>query len=211
MFIRGTRTQTPPDQVGAAIDNFKQKVLPAVRATPGNVGAALLVDRQTGVGVGITYWDSARSLSASEQMGITTRTNVARDVAGAQVVNVERYEIVIAERPQTPKAGTFVRVNTVNAEPAKLDAVMDVVRSRVVPTLKPLHGFRSLIMGVDRTTGRTVVSTSWDTLDDLKASEEKIAGLRVESARAGDADTAQVEIFENAVIELMQAAGAAAR
>jgi quinol monooxygenase YgiN len=206
MFIRGTRVQTPPEKIDAAIANFKQQVLPAVRATTGNVGAALLVDRETGAGIGITYWESAKALAASEQMGITTRVNVARNVAGTQVVNVERYEIVIAERAQPPQSGTFVRVNTVNAEPDKLVALMEIVRGRVLPTLKPLKGFRSLIMGIDRTIGRSAVSTTWDTMDDLKASEEKIAGLRIESARAGGADTAEVEIFESAVIDLMQTA-----
>ena len=52
MFIRGTRVQTPPDKLEAAIANFKQQVLPAARSAPGNLGATLLVDRQSGLLLG---------------------------------------------------------------------------------------------------------------------------------------------------------------
>ena len=55
MFIRATRIQTPPDKVDAAIANFKQQVLPAARSAPGNAGAALLVNRETGAGIGIMF------------------------------------------------------------------------------------------------------------------------------------------------------------
>ncbi len=214
MFIRGTRVQTPPDKVDDAIANFKQQVLPTARSTTGNLGASLLVDRETGAGIGITYWESAKALAASEQMGIKTRTDAARNVTGTEIVNVERYEIVIMERLTAPKAGTYIRVNTINADPDKVDALTVFVRSHVLPVLKPLTGFRSMVMGVDRQTGRSSVATTWDTIADLKASEDKVSGLRKESAKAGGVtspDGVEVEIFEVPVIELMQTAVAATR
>src|SRR5919109_2981751 len=195
MFIRGTRVQTPPDKVDAAIANFKQQVLPAARSAPGSLGAALLVDRQTGAGIGLTYWETARALANAEQMGIKTRTDAARNVSGTQIVNVERYEIVIMERAAEPKGGTFLRVNTLNADPAKVDALTVFIRNKVVPVLKPRKGFRSVIMGVDRQTGRCTVSTGWDTIEDLKASEGKVSGLRQEAAKEAAAQgPVEVEI-----------------
>ena len=129
MFIRGTRVQTPPDQVDAAIANFKRNVVPAARATPGNQGATLLIDRATGVGIGITYWESAKALGESEQMGIKTRTDAAKNVSGTQIVNVERFEIVIMERQVAGKADVFLRNNTLSADPAKVDALSQGQRS----------------------------------------------------------------------------------
>ncbi len=123
MFIRGTRVQTPPEKVDDAIANFKKQVIPNASKAPGYLGAALLVDRQSGAGIGITYWESAKALSKSEQMGIKTRTDATQNVPGTRIVNVERYEIVIMERMAPPKADTFIRVNVLNADPDKVDAL----------------------------------------------------------------------------------------
>ena len=63
MFLRATRIQTPPDKVGAAIDNFETNIVKGLRSAPGNQGAVLLVDRQSGAALGITYWESAKALA----------------------------------------------------------------------------------------------------------------------------------------------------
>jgi heme-degrading monooxygenase HmoA len=212
MFIRGTRVQTPPEKVDDAIANFKKQVLPNVSKAPGYVGAALLIDRKSGAGIGITYWESAKALSNSEQVGIKTRTNAVQNVTGTQIVNVERYEIVLMERSAPPKADIFMRVNELNAEPDKVEALIAFTKSKVLPTLKPIKGFRALVVGVDRGTGRCAISTSWETLADLQASESKVTGLRQEAAKTAGAESVEVEIFELPVIELMPAAvGAASR
>jgi len=212
MFIRGTRVQTPPEKVDDAIANFKKQVMPSVSKAPGYVGAGLMIDRKSGAGIGITYWESAKALSNSEQVGIKTRTNAVQNVSGTQIVNVERYEIVIMERNAPPKADTFVRVNELNADLDKVEALIAFSKSKVLPTLKTIKGFRSLVVGVDRGTGRCAISTSWDTLADLQASESKVAGLRQEAVKAAGADGVEIEIFEVPVIELMPAAvGAATR
>jgi len=212
MFIRGTRVQTPPEKVDDAIANFKKQVVPNVSKTPGYAGAGLLIDRKSGAGIGITYWESAKALSNSEQAGIKTRTDAVQNVTGTQIVNVERYELVVMERNAPPKADTFMRVNVLNAEPDKIEALIAFTKSKVLPTLKPIKGFRALVVGVDRGTGRCAISTSWETLADLQASESKVTGLRQEVAKIAGADGVEVEIFEVPVIELMPAAvGAATR
>jgi hypothetical protein len=70
--------------------------------------------------------------------------------------------------------------------------------------LKTLKGFRAMIASVARTTGRTFVSTVWDTQSDLEASESKIAGVRAEFAKTAgiSAESLKVEVFEAAVVEL---------
>ena len=82
MYVRATRVQSPPDGIEKGIAYFKEKVVPAAKAAPGNAGAVLLVDRKTGSGVGITLWETAQALSASEQMGITSRTQSAAATCG---------------------------------------------------------------------------------------------------------------------------------
>ena len=73
MFLRATRIQTPPDKVGAAIDNFETNIAKGLRSAPGNQGVVLLVDRNSGAALGVTYWESAKTLSASELRMIVVR------------------------------------------------------------------------------------------------------------------------------------------
>lgn len=204
MFVRATRVQSPPDKLKEAIDNFETVTVKALRAAPGNQGAFLLINRETGSGFGITYWESAKALAASEQAGMQSRTQATKSVPGTQVVNVERGELMIMDRAQPAKAGTFVRMVSVNGDPEKLDAAIVDIRNHVLPVLKTLKGYRATIASVDRQSGKLTASTIWDSKADLDASESKIAGPRANSAKiagAGPQDV-QVEIFESAVVNL---------
>jgi heme-degrading monooxygenase HmoA len=208
MFLRATRVQTPPEKVDEAIKDFETNILKGLRSAPGNQGASLLVNRQTGEALGITYWESARALANSEKLGTTSRTQVTKNVAGSRIVNVERAELMIMDRVAAPKQGSFVRVVEANGEPEKLDAAIVHIRNHVLPLLKAQKGYRATIAAVDRQSGRLSVSTVWDSKADLEASETKLAGPRAEVARlagAGPHDV-QVEIFETAVVELSAAA-----
>src|ERR1700704_5438159 len=113
MFLRATRVQTPPEKADQSIENFKTNVLKNLRAAQGNQGAILLVNRETGAGVGITYWESAKAMAANEQVGIQSRAQTTKNVPGSQIVNVERAELMIMDRAAAPKAGAFVRMITV--------------------------------------------------------------------------------------------------
>ncbi len=186
------------------MQNYESNILKTVRATPGNQGAVLLINRQTGAGLGVTYWESAKALAASEQMGNQTRMESAKAVPGSQIVNVERGELMIMDRAAAPKAGSMVRAVTVNGDPEKLDAAIVQIRNNVLPILKAQKGYRATIVSVDRQTGRLAASTVWDTKADLDASESKIAGPRAEAAKiagAGPSDVT-VEIFETALADL---------
>jgi|ERR1700682_1167355 len=208
MFLRATRVQTPPDKVNEAIKNFETNILKGLRSAPGNQGVSLLVNRQTGAALGITYWDSAKALATSEQIGTQSRTQTIKNVPGSQIVNVERAELMIMDRVAAPKAGSFLRLVTANGDPEKLDASIVQMRNQVLPLLKAQKGYRATIAAVDRQSGRLSVSTVWDTKADLDASESKLAGPRAEVAKAAGAgaNDVQVEIFETAVVELSAAA-----
>ena len=210
MYLRMTRVQTPPEKIQEAIKNFETSILPRLRATPGNQGAVLLVNRQTGEGVGASYWESAKALGASEQVGIDSRVQSVRDVSGTKIVNVERAEIMVMDRATPPKAGSFSRSTTGAGDPEKLDAGISALRTKALPILKAQKGYRAAIAAVDRQSGRFFASSVWDTMADLDASESKIAGVRAEVAKAAGitAETLRVEIFEAVAVELTGAASA---
>jgi hypothetical protein len=207
MFLRATRIQTPPDKIGAAIENFETNIVKGLRSAAGNQGAVLFVDRLTGAALGVTYWESAKALTASEQTGIQSRTQAVQNVTGARIVNVERAELMIMDRAAAPKAGTFVRLVTANGDPEKLDAAIVHIRNNVLPILKAQPGYQATVAAIDRQTGRLSVSTVWATKADEAASASKLAGPRAEAAKiagAGPQDV-QVEVFETAFVELSAA------
>jgi heme-degrading monooxygenase HmoA len=78
----------------------------------------------------------------------------------------------------------FARVSRIQASP---DAVELAIRSveQATPALKQLKGFKRGYALADRDTGRILTLTLWDTLEDLRASEEKAAQLRAQVAQAG--------------------------
>lgn len=207
MFMRATRIQVPPESSQASIDNF-ERILSNIRSAPGCLGGLLLVDRQKGSCIGVTYWDSAKSLANSELLAIQARSESVQAVPGAHVVNVERAELLILDRAAPPAAGTFVRLNTVAGDIDKQDALTGFVRGNL-PVLKPLKGYRACTMAVDRQTGISRVSTVWESMADLEASEMTVAGLREHAARtAGATEPTIVEIFEASVVELSAVAAA---
>lgn len=210
-YLRGTRVHVPSDKINDSIKFFESNIVPATRKAPGNIGAVLLVNRQTGDGIGITYWDSAKSLGASEQVGIDSRMSTLKNVPNTQVINVERSEVVIMERTGPPKAGTFTRYTSGTGDIERIDAAIAFVRDKVLPVQRAQKGFRSMIVSVDRQTGRSHVASSWDTMADLEASAKAIDPLRQESAKAGGLipETVKVEIFEAPVVELAAAVTAA--
>jgi hypothetical protein len=211
MYIRATRVQTPPDKVEDAIRNFENNILKRVKAAQGNLGGLLLVNRKTGDGIGITYWESGKALGASEQTGIDSRTSSIQAVPGTRIINVERAEVMILDRAAQPKAGVFMRVITGAGDPDKLDAGINVARTKALPILKALKGYRSFSAFIDRQSGRVSTSTSFETLDDLEASESKVAAVRAEFAKAAgiSPETLKVEIFEAPVVDLSAALTAA--
>ncbi len=203
MYGRMTRLQTSPDAVEKGIAFFKENIVPKARTAPGNAGAILLVDRKTGTAIGITLWETTQALNASEQLGISSRTQGAA-ATGGSIVDVDRYEQVMVDRPQPPKAGAFVRLNTVAGAPDKIDNVIKFMQKQALPVIQAQKGYRATIMNVNRLTGRSTVSTVWDTMADLEASEPKVSGLRRDAADAAGASDVKVEIFETAFAEIKQ-------
>jgi heme-degrading monooxygenase HmoA len=201
MFGRVSRLKAPSDRIDAMISDFKERVVPAVKKVAGNRGAILLVDRANGIGLGLTYWEDEASLKASEDTGTSLRGQVAQ-TAGATIEEVDRFEIVIQERTSAPRAGTFVRLTDVKGDPARLDAGIKFSREVAYPKVRGFKGLRAFITSVNRQTGRAVVSTVWETLEDLKASEAAVLPIREEALKALGASTAKVEIFESAFVEL---------
>jgi heme-degrading monooxygenase HmoA len=81
------------DQADAGIEGFRG-VQDSVQKMQGNQGGMLLVDREGGKAITITFWDSAKDLEATGEQANQLRQQVANQ-AGLSIRSVEGYEVAV--------------------------------------------------------------------------------------------------------------------
>jgi heme-degrading monooxygenase HmoA len=197
MYGRLTRIKGSPDGLEESVRTFEKDVATPVRAEPGFRGLALMGNRQTGDAITIAYWEDRAAMEASaEKMKQIRAAHAAASGGKTTITSVETGEIVSMERAGDPSAGTFARINTLDAKPDQIDAAIATYKAEVGPLLKSLPGFRSVVMSVNRETGRVVVGSVWASEQERDASEARVAELRKKTATTAGAPRADVELFE---------------
>jgi len=171
----------------------------------GYMGASLLVDRGTGAGAAVSYWESAENMQASEEAGAALRSQVTA-ADGGQIREIDRFDLVVQERTAPPRANTYVRVNDLQGTAGKVDDLANLVRGEAMSILKPLSGFRAVLMGANRQTGRMVVASVWETATDREASLTALQELRERAPQVAGAETMKTELYESAYAEVKQVA-----
>ena len=82
------------DEMDRWAERSRNEVLPQVRATPGSLGALLLLDRERGEAHTVTLWESKEAMRESEQRAASIQAGTTQ-VSGA-TVETTRYEVVDA-------------------------------------------------------------------------------------------------------------------
>ena len=106
----------------------------------------------------------------------------------------------------------YARSTTISARLESIDAGIAFCRDEVMPQLGDMTGCLGLSLLVDRSLGQCITTTSWATLEQMKASEQPVQGIR---ARAGEilGGRPEVQQWEIAVLHRKHpsATGACAR
>jgi heme-degrading monooxygenase HmoA len=144
----------------------------------------------------VTYWDTLADMQASERAAAQARVTVHASLPGLRIRDIERLEFVVQERTAPPQANTFVRVSDAFLAPDRIDAVVTFVREQALPVLKAQQGFRAALTVVNRTTGRMISTSVWDTAADREASESAIAPVRGQATAQAGAQPATVSQYE---------------
>ncbi|MDP9274740.1 MAG: hypothetical protein M3O99_03990, partial [Chloroflexota bacterium] len=121
----------------------------------------------------------------------------------SKIVDEDECEVAVQERIQPPKAGVFVRVTTVEADPAKAADGIAFYEEMVVPMIRKQPGARTALLFVNRKTGRGFGASAWDTEQDLQKSEPAIASLREETIKKFGGKSGKVETFEVYFTEIL--------
>jgi len=107
----------------------------------------------------------------------------------------------------------YVRTTVIQADPAKIDEGLTVVRHDVFPGVSDIEGNVGMSLFASRETGRCIACTAWESEDAMRASADKVIPLRDRATQSLGASTSDVMQWEVAVVHRDHSApeGACAR
>ena len=97
MHARVTQISGSPEAADAGIANFRDETLPALREIDGNKGGLLLIDRMSGKGIAVTFWESEEAMRASEERVNPLRAEAAETLGATGAPSVDRFEVAVFE------------------------------------------------------------------------------------------------------------------
>lgn len=92
------------------------------------------------------------------------------------------------------------RVTTIQMDPARIDEAASQLEEQDLPRFKEIDGFRGFTLFVDRSGGKVIGTTYWDSADQMQASEDEVRDARRRAADTGGSSAEpKVERFEVAL------------
>ena len=205
MHARIVRLKGSPEGVGDRVAMFEREALPRIREQPGFDGVVVL-GGSDGAGAVTTYWESEDAMAASREALAAVREQMMA-AQGLEVLSTEEYEVTLMERRPGagPQPGNAARLTRARGNLEAAATAMEQLRGEGVELLNTLNGFRALISGVDRASGRFYVVSGWDTPADRDASESATAEQRARLAELVGATDIEVDLYEVALAEVSAA------
>ncbi len=94
----------------------------------------------------------------------------------------------------------FARVSTILGKPENVEEGVRHYQEQTLPEARKMAGFKGAFLLVDRSGGKNLGITLWDTMQDLQASSAAADRLRAQASKQLSASNAPlVEIYEVAV------------
>jgi hypothetical protein len=189
VYARSTMAEVRVSSIDAAVARVRDEMMPAVLAADGSVGLSMLVNRRSGRCIVTSAWRTAEAATAVERMPPMI-DNVA---AGAEMPEVEDWEIAVLHRDHTSGPGAWVRVTWVHVEPDQSDRLVDLYRMVLLPQIAEFAGFCSASLLLDRPSGHAVSSVTFDSEDAMHSTRMLAAGVREYGAGHVDGEVLEVD------------------
>jgi hypothetical protein len=112
-------------------------------------------------------------------------------------------EVTVAPSGRRPEQRSFVvyaRTTTVQADLSKIDDGIANVRDEVTPVITTMDGCVGMSMLVDRSSGRCIATSSWESEAAMRDSATRVLPLRDGAEAALGASSSTVDIWEVAVV-----------
>jgi hypothetical protein len=206
MYCRVIRLKGDSTKTEQATQGWTQSILPALKREPGFAGATLAGNRMTGEGLSVAYFQTEQQVNDSRER-VRAEGLKLLGATGGTIVEEDVCEVIFNERIEPARNGVYVRVTSVQTDPAKLSEAAANFKDKIVPTLHKQHGARGSFFFANRKSGKTFAGSWWDTQADLDKSELSIRDLRSESIQKSGGQHAKTEAFEIYRTEILAPAG----
>jgi heme-degrading monooxygenase HmoA len=95
----------------------------------------------------------------------------------------------------------YVRVNTIEGSPDRMDDVTTHIQEQTLPQLQKMEGFEGFVALGDRQSGKLLGVAFWESEEALQATEQALSSVRSGAAEAAGGIVAGVERYEVLVNE----------
>jgi heme-degrading monooxygenase HmoA len=200
VYARSTTVQARPSSIDDGIAYIRDEVMPALQAMEGYVGLSLLVDRESGSCITTSAWETEEALRTSTEEVAPLRERAAQVFGGD--VSVDQWEVGALHRDHRSSDGACVRATWMKVPQGQINRTIEFYRSEVLPALENLEGFCSASLLLNRSTGRSVSSATFDSREAMDRNREQARELRNSRTRELGADIIDVGEFELAIAHL---------
>ncbi len=97
--------------------------------------------------------------------------------------------------PDVGEVAVYARSTTIQAQPLSVDIGIAHVRDVVMPALQEIDGFVGVSLLVDRQSGKCIATSSWESVQAMRAGALRVAPIRDQAALMFDG-SARVEEWE---------------
>ena len=187
-----------PSRVDELIDTVKERAQEG-QDFPDAKRALMLVDRTAGTALGITFFETEEAITQAEPAFERLGDEIPEELRGTRT-SLDTYEVVIEDVAEGAQAA---RVSTLEGPADKIDEGISFLREQIIPAAGEIAGWRGIAALADRSAGRTLTITFWDSQESLEASEERADQFRSDAAAAMDETITGVASYEVAVSKVL--------
>jgi len=200
MYARSTTVRGTPQAMDEGIAYVRDTVMPTIAQMDGCVGLSMLTDRESGRSISTTSWADHDAMMNSADGVMAMRRRAAEIMGGP--AEVQEWEVALMHRMHSAHHGACARVIWSDGDPAASDRMLDAFRMTVLPQLDDILGCCSVSVMLDRDTGHAVLTTTYDSPQDMAAAADRAASLREEFATQMNRTVTDVAEFELVVAHL---------
>jgi heme-degrading monooxygenase HmoA len=201
VHARSTTIQAQTSSIDDGIAYMRDDLMPELEKIDGYVGISLLVDRDSGRCIITAAYESEDAMRAAAEKANQLRSHAAERFGG-EVHNIQEWEIGCLHRDHQSAQGACVRAVWTRMPPDQAERAIEFYKTSVLPSLEDLEGFCSASLLIDRSSGRGVASTTFDSREAMERNREQAKELRDARTRELGADVLDVGEFELALAHL---------
>ena len=197
MYARVAAFEGDMGRIDDVIKTIRER-MSAGEEIPGAKRFLMLIDREGGTSLGITFFDSEDAIRAAEPIFERMAEEIPEELRGRRT-SVETYEVAIDDIADGARAA---RVSSLEGSPGGIDEGIAFINEQIRPEAADLTGWRGILTLADRQTGKAKTITFWDGPESLRGSEARADELRAQAADAMGDSIASVDRYEVALHEV---------